>query len=184
MSTPAQKRARKLKNEKAINTAAEGVVGLSPLVGATTEDLTSAFKTTSKQVVRHPILAAKHALGLAGKWVDVAYGDAEYQPGKKDRRFADESWQEGGFYKRMLQGYLALDESLGEWLDDLDLDSIDERQARFVVDVLTDSLAPTNNLLTNPAALKKARATRGGSLAQGVDMDKELFDSAKDDRCF
>ena len=168
MSTTAQKRARKLKNEKAINTAAEGVVGLSPLVGATTQDLTGAFRTTSKQVVRHPILAAKHALGLAGKWLDVAYGDAEYQPGRKDRRFADESWQESGFYKRMLQGYLALDESLGEWLDDLDLDSIDERQARFVVDVLTDSLAPSNNLLTNPAALKKARATRGGSLVQGV----------------
>lgn len=168
MSTTAQKRARKLKNEKAINTAAEGVVGLSPLVGATTEDLTSAFKTTSKQIVRHPILAAKHALGLAGKWVDVAYGDAEYQPGKKDRRFADESWQESGLYKRLLQGYLALDESMGEWLDELDLDSIDDRQARFVVDVLTDSLSPTNNLLTNPAALKKARATRGGSLAQGV----------------
>jgi len=168
MSTAAQKRARKSKNEKAINTAAEGVVGLSPLVGVTTEDLTEAFKTTSKQVVRHPILAAKHALGLAGKWLDVAYGDGDYQPGKKDRRFADDSWQDNGMFNRLLQGYLALDESAKEWLDELDLDSVDERQARFVVSILTDSLSPTNNLLTNPAALKKARATRGGSLAQGV----------------
>jgi polyhydroxyalkanoate synthase len=35
------------------------------------------------------------------------------------------------------------------------------------VDLLTDGVAPTNNLLTNPAAQKKARATRGGSLVQG-----------------
>ena len=65
MSTAAQKRARKSKNEKAINTAAESVAGLSPLVGVTTEDLTEAIKTTSKQVVRHPIMAAKHVLWLA-----------------------------------------------------------------------------------------------------------------------
>ena len=168
MTTTAQKSARKRKAEKTINEAAEGVIGLSPLVGASTEDLAAAFRTTSKQVLRHPILAAKHTLGLAGKWVDVAYGDADYQPGKKDRRFADESWQESGLYRRLLQGYLAVDESLDEWLGDLDLDSIEERQARFVVDVLTDSMAPTNSLLTNPAALKKARATRGGSLVQGV----------------
>ena len=37
-----------------------------------------------------------------------------------------------------------------------------------MVDILTDSLAPTNNLLTNPAALKKIRATRGGSIVQGM----------------
>ena len=61
-----------------------------------------------------------------------------------------------------------MDESASEWLDDLDLDSVDERQARFVMGILTNSLSPSNNLLTNPAALKKARATRGGSLAQGV----------------
>jgi polyhydroxyalkanoate synthase len=168
MSTAAQKRARKRKTEKSINQAAEGVIGLSPLVGARSEDLTDAFKATSRQVVRHPIVAGKHALSLAGKWLDVAYGESDYQPGKRDRRFADDSWQESGLYKRVLQGYLALDESLEEWVDELDLDDMDERKARFIVDVLTDSLAPTNALLTNPAALKKARATRGGSLVQGV----------------
>jgi len=168
MATTAQRRARIQNNERVINSAAEGVVGLSPLVGANVGDLLGAFKTTSKQLIRHPILAAKHSIGLAGKWLEVAYGDAEYQPSGKDRRFADDSWQESGLYRRILQGYLALDQSLEEWVDELDLERIDERQARFIVDVLTDSLAPTNMLFTNPAALKKARATRGGSLIQGA----------------
>jgi len=168
MSTATQKRTSKRKAEKAINEAAEGVIGLSPLVGARSEDLTDAFKATSRQVVRRPIVAAKHALGLAGKWVDVVSGDSDYYPGKRDRRFADDSWRESGLFKRVLQGYLALDESLDEWVDELELNSVDERKARFIIDVLTDSLAPTNALLTNPAALKKARATRGGSLVQGV----------------
>ena len=35
-----------------------------------------------------------------------------------------------------VQGYLALDESLGEWVDDLDLEGMDERKARFVADMI------------------------------------------------
>ncbi len=167
MSTAAQKRARKRNTERAVNDAAEGVIGLSPLVGASTEDLTDTLKATGSQVLQHPLVAAKHALGLASKWVDVAFGESDYQPGKKDRRFADDSWRDSGVFNRLLQGYLAMDESMGEWVDDLGLDSVEERKARFIVDVLTDSLAPCNVLLTNPAALKKAWATRGGSLAQG-----------------
>ena len=168
MTSPAHKQARKRKTEQTINAAAEGVLGLNPLVGASSEDLLDALRSTSRQVLRHPLLATKHGVGLASKWVDVAYGNEDYQPGSRDRRFSDSSWQESALFRRVLQGYLALDESLDEWLEDLDLEDLDRRKARFIVDILTDSLAPTNNLLTNPAALKKARATRGGSLVQGL----------------
>lgn len=160
--------ARKQKSELNMNQAAEGVVGLSPLVGVRADDLTDAIKTTARQVAKQPLVAAKHTLGYAGKLVDVMAGKSDYGIAKKDRRFADSSWQDSGVFRRLLQGYLALDESCSEWVDDLDLDSMTERKARFVVDILTDSLAPTNLLLTNPAALKKARATRGGSLVQGL----------------
>jgi poly[(R)-3-hydroxyalkanoate] polymerase subunit PhaC len=112
----AQKRARKRKSAQYINDSAEGVIGLSPLVEASTEDLGDALWATSRQVVRHPIVAAKHSLGLAGRWLDVGYGKSDYQPGKRDRRFADESWQDNGLFNRLLQGYLALDESLARLL--------------------------------------------------------------------
>jgi polyhydroxyalkanoate synthase len=162
------KNARKQRSERMINDAAEGVIGLSPLVGVRQDDLVDALKSTTVQALKQPLLAAKHGAGFAGKLVDVVAGNSSYQVGRKDRRFSDESWQESGFYKRLLQSYLALDESFEEWVTDLDLDTTEERKARFVVDLLTDGVAPTNNLLTNPAALKKARATRGGSLVQGI----------------
>jgi len=164
----AQRSARKRKSERTINEAAEGVIGLSPLVGVRQDDLVDALKSTTVQALKQPLLAAKHGAGFAGKLVDVLAGRSNYQLGRKDRRFNDDSWQENGLFKRLLQGYLALDESFAEWVTDLDLDASGERKARFIVDVLTDGVAPTNYLLTNPAALKKARATRGGSLVQGI----------------
>ena len=126
------------------------MIGLSPLVGARTEDITDALKTTGVQLARQPLVAAKHVLGYAGKLVDVVAGNSDYTTAKRDRRFTDDSWQESGVYRRLLQAYLALDESCDEWVEDLDLDETGERKARFVMDLLTDSLAPTNNLLTNP----------------------------------
>jgi polyhydroxyalkanoate synthase len=163
-----RRKARKQKTERSINQAAEGVIGLSPLVGVDPEDLTDALKSTARQVAKQPLIAAKHSLSYASKLVDVVAGKTDYTVSRRDRRFSDESWQESGLFSRLLQGYLALDESCAQWVDDLDLDEMDERKARFVVDILTDSLAPTNALLTNPSALKKARATRGGSLVQGL----------------
>jgi polyhydroxyalkanoate synthase len=160
--------ARKRRSDNTINQAAEGVIGLSPLVGVRSEDIGDAMKATLRNTARQPLVAAKHTLGYAGKLVDVIAGRGDYQVAKKDRRFVDESWHESKIFSRLLQGYLALDESCTEWIDDLNLDSINERKARFIVDILTDSIAPTNMLLTNPSALKKARATRGGSLVQGV----------------
>jgi polyhydroxyalkanoate synthase len=164
----ARRTARKRKTERNINQAAEGVIGLSPLVGVRSEDLSDAMKTTVRQLAKQPLVAAKHTVGYASKLVDVVAGTSTYSVAKKDRRFADESWQKSGVFRRLLQSYLALDESFSEWVDELNLDEIDERKARFIVDILTDSLAPTNLLLTNPSALKKARATRGGSLMQGL----------------
>lgn len=160
--------ARKRKNERVINEAAGDVAGLSPLVGARQEDLTDALKTTAFQLIKQPLVAAKHSASLASKLVEVVAGKTDYTVARKDRRFTDESWQDSGFYRRVLQAYLAVDESFDQWIDDLDLENDDDRKARFVAGILTDGVAPSNNLLTNPAALKKARATKGGSLVQGM----------------
>lgn len=167
-SSKAQQSARKKKSERVMVQATEGVIGLSPLVGARPKDISDAMKTTARQLAKQPLVAAKHTLGYAGKLVDVIAGKRDYTVSKKDRRFSDDSWKESGVFSRLLQAYLALDESCSEWVDELDLNELDERKARFILDLLTDSVAPTNLLLTNPSALKKARATRGGSLVQGL----------------
>jgi poly[(R)-3-hydroxyalkanoate] polymerase subunit PhaC len=168
ISSSARRSARRKKAEGVMVQATEGVVGLSPLVGARSEDIADAMKTTARQLAKQPLVAAKHSIGYAGKLVDVIAGRSDYSVPKKDRRFVDESWRESGIFSRLLQAYLALGESCSEWVDDLNFDELDERKARFIVDIVTDAVAPTNLLLTNPSALKKAKATSGGSLVQGV----------------
>ncbi len=167
-STGKKQKARSDNSEREINQAAEGVAGLSPLVGVRAEDISDAMKTTARQLVKQPLIAAKHALGYAGKMVDVIAGDSGYEVARGDRRFGDESWRDSGLFSRVLQSYLALDASFSEWLDDLQLDETDDRKARFVIDIIAGGLAPTNSLLTNPSALKKARETRGKSLVKGL----------------
>jgi len=80
--TPQQKKsrntARRLKAQKNINQAAEEVIGLSPLVGVRSDDLTDAMKVTIRQVAKQPLIAAKHTLGYAGKLVDVVARKSEY----------------------------------------------------------------------------------------------------------
>lgn len=160
--------ARKMQSDRRINDAAESVAGLSPLIGASIDDIRDALTQTTTEALRQPILSLRYLAGYMGKLVDVIADKTDYQVDKKDRRFADESWQTSGIYRRLLQSYLAMDESIDQWVDELDLDEDDEQKVRFIVSVLTDSLAPTNTLLTNPTAMKKARATRGGSLVQGA----------------
>ena len=44
----------------------------------------------------------------------------------------------------------------------------DVERARFAVNALTSALAPTNTLLGNPAALKRAFDTAGASVLRGL----------------
>jgi polyhydroxyalkanoate synthase len=66
-----------------------------------------------------------------------------------------------------MQSYLATRDSVLAAPDQVDLDEKSAARARFVLMQLTEALAPTNSLLTNPAAIKKAAATKGRSLVAG-----------------
>jgi polyhydroxyalkanoate synthase len=68
-----------------------------------------------------------------------------------------------------MQGYLAASGALGALVEEVDISDWRQRErAKFVVTVLTSALAPTNSLLGNPAALKVALETGGGSLVAGA----------------
>jgi polyhydroxyalkanoate synthase len=53
-------------------------------------------------------------------------------------------------------------------VEDADLDWKSEQQTRYMLKVLTDTLAPTNSFFGNPAAIKRAFDTAGLSLLRGV----------------
>jgi polyhydroxyalkanoate synthase subunit PhaC len=85
-----------------------------------------------------------------------------------DKRFADPSWNDNPAFFALRQAYLA-----GIQLaDDVRAagagEAVADAKAGLAADFLRDALAPTNFLLTNPAALKRAIETGGASLAAGA----------------
>ena len=93
---------------------------------------------------------------------------APVEPERGDRRFRDPAWREQPVYFGLMQGYLLWSRLLRDLVDVADLDPSKGRKARFAVDAMIDALAPTNTLMGNPAALRKAYETGGESISRGA----------------
>jgi polyhydroxyalkanoate synthase len=90
-------------------------------------------------------------------------------PSPADRRFRDPSWHENPVYFGLQQGYLLWSRFMRELVDAADLEGPAEGKARFAVDAMIDALAPTNTLVGNPAALRRAMETGGTSVTRGME---------------
>jgi polyhydroxyalkanoate synthase subunit PhaC len=146
--------------------AVDAVLGANPFVRVDpTETLAATGKAAARALTR-PAFIWRKARALAGETRAILAGDGDV-PTPKDRRFADPSWQTNRLYRRWLQAYLVLERELKSLPDEVPLDEQDADKARFLFSLLADAVAPTNALLGNPAALKRARETRGRSLLAG-----------------
>jgi polyhydroxyalkanoate synthase subunit PhaC len=115
-----------------------------------------------------PRLVAGRGLGLAGELARITAGRSQVQPSRRDRRFADPAWAGNPLLRRTMQAYLAAAESVEGVVAEAGLDGRDADRVGFVVTNLIDALAPSNNPLLNPAALKAALDTGGGSALAGL----------------
>ncbi|HVH62499.1 MAG TPA: hypothetical protein VNA65_02755, partial [Candidatus Dormibacteraeota bacterium] len=98
----------------------------------------------------------------------ILAGQSRLAPSDGDKRFADSAWIENPIYNRLMQGYLALTGAGHRLVDQGGLNELDRQRAHFAVTLLADALAPTNGLITNPAAIKRAFDTAGQSLGRGA----------------
>ena len=107
------------------------------------------------------------SLKLYGEWARTMLGLSEREVPAKDPRFADPAWREHPMYRRLGQGYLAFCEA-ADRLAENNPNWRGRARNRFLTGVLTSTLAPSNTLLGNPAALKRAWETGGASLSAGM----------------
>ena len=121
-----------------------------------------------RTALRKPHVVTKHTTRLWLEQVKVATGLSDVAPDPRDGRFRDEAFATNPVHRRLAQSYLAWNRTWYELLDDLDLDEKSHERARFLSGVITEMAAPTNTLLGNPAALARARETRGRSLVDGA----------------
>jgi polyhydroxyalkanoate synthase len=112
---------------------------------------------------------ARAGVSLGAELVRIGVGRSEVAPARGDQRFRDPAWEENAALRRLVQAYLAWCRALDVLADGLeDGDWRRGAKARFLLDVVASAAAPTNFLLTNPAALKRALDTGGTSLARGL----------------
>lgn len=108
----------------------------------------------------------KNLRALSFELLEISRGQSEREIPHKDWRFKDESWQHNPFYKRMAQSYLAWCDATRNSLSD-NTDWRTRERAEFMVEALLSTLAPTNTLAGNPAAIKEAINSGGMSLVRG-----------------
>src|SRR5262249_41663864 len=119
-------------------------------------------------MIGRPRAAVVPTASLARELALIAVGRSTVAPDAADRRFADPAWSEHSGYRRLMQSYLAWRAALNEAVARLGLDRVNADRARFAVTFVTEALAPTNTLLGNPAAVKRAFETGGMSLVRGL----------------
>src|SRR6476660_341822 len=92
-------------------------------------------------------------------------------PSPRDKRFADPEWKSNQFFDFMMQAYLLTT----QWAQDLvrnaeGLDPHTRKKAEFYVNQITNALAPSNFVLTNPEVLRQTLSSSGDNLVRGMQM--------------
>lgn len=146
----------------------EGGAGMSPLVGLAREDLLGAITLLLRETAMKPVKTAKHMQLFSGDVIKILSGKSDLAPDPKDRRFKDPAWTFNPFYRAGMQYYLAVQNSTKRWIEDLDLDELERARASFISGMILDAVAPSNTLVGNPSAIKRAIDSGGLSLIKGL----------------
>src|ERR1700704_3194779 len=93
------------------------------------------------------------------------------EPAPRDKRFSDPEWKSNQFFDFVKQVYLLS----AQWAQDLvhnaeGLDPHTRKKAEFYVQQITNALAPSNFVLTNPEVLRETLASNGDNLVRGMKM--------------
>src|SRR3954447_26711944 len=98
-------------------------------------------------------------------------GPPAIEPSPRDKRFRDPEWKSNQFFDFVMQLYLLTT----QWAQDLvrnaeGLDPHTRKKAEFYVQQITNAIAPSNFVLTNPEVLRQTLATSGENLVRGMRM--------------
>jgi polyhydroxyalkanoate synthase len=167
--------------EASVEEPLAALTALAPEAGALDLDpalFGQALGAAAVSVARHPESAARAGLRCAVDLTRTSLAAAARAAGLSaagpvpldagDRRFSDPAWEDNAGFFALRQSYLVLRRLAEDLVAVAELEEATRAKAAFVVSLLADALAPTNLLLTNPAALKRAFDTGGQSVVAGA----------------
>jgi polyhydroxyalkanoate synthase len=150
--------------EEAVDESVESVAGTEP-IGV--PSLIGAVREVGAVFAQAGALS-RSGRKLAGELAQIARGETPMTFDRKDWRFTDPAWTDNPIFRRVGQSYLAGCSFVDGLLDEFETKDRDTVSARFLLSVLTTAAAPTNSLIGNPPALKRALETHGASLVRGA----------------
>ncbi|MBR1122608.1 class I poly(R)-hydroxyalkanoic acid synthase [Bradyrhizobium lablabi] len=98
----------------------------------------------------------------------------------RDKRFQDPEWKSNQFFDFVKQLYLLTT----QWAQDLvqnaeGLDPHTRKKAEFYVQQISNAIAPSNFVLTNPEVLRETLASNGDNLVRGMKMLAEDIEAGR-----
>jgi polyhydroxyalkanoate synthase len=113
--------------------------------------------------------AAETWIVTAASWWGLASGaPAKPEGAEADWRFDAPEWEQHPFFRLLKQSYLAFSKQLLEEAVRQAVDPDERQRLVFYLRQFLDAISPTSFLPTNPAALRKAWETCGGSVTNGT----------------
>jgi polyhydroxyalkanoate synthase subunit PhaC len=147
--------------------AARNTLALNPLIGLRGEDLMDGAAILLKALVNEPAVAGGQWMSFLGELGTIGAGQSDRAQQSGDKRFADATWKNSAAHRKLLQTYLAWGDALNGFIDKTSLNDIDKSRARLIAGIFIDAASPTNNPMSNPAAVRQFLDTGGESLWRG-----------------
>ena len=92
-------------------------------------------------------------------------------PSPRDKRFSDPEWKSNQFFDFIMQLYLLTTQWAQELVRNAEgVDPHTRKKAEFYVQQISNALAPSNFVLTNPEVLRETLASSGDNLVRGMKM--------------
>jgi polyhydroxyalkanoate synthase len=102
------------------------------------------------------------------------------EPSPRDKRFKDPEWKSNRFFDFVLQLYLLTTQWAQELVRNAEgLDPHTRKKAEFYVQQLSNALAPSNFVLTNPEVLRETLASNADNLVRGMKMLAEDIEAGR-----
>jgi polyhydroxyalkanoate synthase len=119
-------------------------------------------------LANRPVKVVGRVRGLVGELGRIVVGNSNTQPDPRDRRYTDPAWSGNPLLHRALQAHLATSRTAEALVEDARLAEPDRLRVQTIVSNLSDALAPSNNPLLNPRALKAVVDTGGVNFVRGA----------------
>ena len=108
--------------------------------------------------------------------------DDAVKPERGDKRFQDPEWGRNAFFDFLKQAYLVTSRWAADLVDHAEgLDEHTRHKASFYVKQVSNAIAPSNFILTNPELFRETVASNGENLVRGMKMLAEDIAAGKGD---